>query len=118
MSDWCHVSPGQSIGGHTRGIQSISWNRYDEQLLLSAGKDNNVCLWNPSTPMNEEPLQAVIPYITNQWINEVEWCDWEPSLFAVNSFDGRTTVYDLTRNNSYIQTNATVYTPQRNVAKF
>ncbi|CAG2183924.1 unnamed protein product, partial [Oppiella nova] len=59
-------------------------------------------------PVNEESLQAVIPYITNQWINEIKWCDWEPSLFAVNSFDGNTTVYNITQTNSLNQTNTKI----------
>ncbi len=67
-----------------------------------------VCLWNPSSTGNEEPLQAVIPYVTNQWINEIEWCHWEPSLFAISSFDGNTSVYNLTQTNSLHQTNTKV----------
>ncbi|XP_054160185.1 protein transport protein Sec31B-like [Oppia nitens] len=95
-------------GGHTRGIQSISWNKFDERLLLSAGKDNVVCLWDPTSNVNEESLQAFIPYITNQWISDIDWCHWEPSLFAINSFDGNTTIYNITQTNCLNQTNTKI----------
>lgn len=80
----------------------------DESLLLSGGKDNNICIWNPMLGLSHDSFIAVAPGITNQWINEVEWCPWEPSLFAVGSFDGNTTIYNLTKKNSIVQTNSNV----------
>lgn len=92
-------------GGHTRGIASMSWNSYDEELLLSAAKDNSVCAWNPAANQNEEPLLAILPSISNQFINQIVWCPWEPSLFAIGAFDGHTSVYNLTQTNQARQEN-------------
>ncbi|RWS18854.1 protein transport protein Sec31A-like protein, partial [Leptotrombidium deliense] len=75
-------------GGHNRGIVTVAWNPFDEQIILSAAKDNTTCLWNPTVGPNDNPLISVIPSVTNQWINDIKWCSWEPSLFAVGSLDG------------------------------
>lgn len=40
------ASPTIKLHGHTAGIQSLEWPSCDEHLLVSAGKDGKIIVWN------------------------------------------------------------------------
>ena len=42
-------SPVSILSGHTRGIWSVSWCPFDNDLLLSCGRDNRTLCWNVKT---------------------------------------------------------------------
>ncbi|KAJ1769853.1 protein transport protein S31 [Coemansia sp. RSA 1843] len=88
-------APSQSFAGHNRGILSLSWCRKDSGLLLSSGKDNRTICWNPQSG---EIVGELPP--ANNWVYDVQWNQVNPNLLSGASFDGRISLYTLSRENS------------------
>lgn len=42
--------------GHSKGINSMDWSELDEDLILTASRDNKLCCWNYK--QDEEPLST------------------------------------------------------------
>ncbi|XP_050440594.1 protein transport protein Sec31A isoform X2 [Adelges cooleyi] len=87
-------SPVKNLIGHQKGVLSIAWCSNDANLLISCGKDNRVCLWNPSSETEENLLICHLEH-DYQWNFEVNWCPKDPLLLETSSFDGYTTIYSL-----------------------
>ncbi|KAJ2830277.1 protein transport protein S31 [Coemansia furcata] len=86
-------APSQTLGGgHQRGILSLSWCRKDAGLLLSSGKDNRTVCWNP----NDGSIVGELPPSSN-WVYDVQWNQANPNLLSAASFDGRVSLYELSR---------------------
>ncbi|KAJ2889168.1 protein transport protein S31, partial [Coemansia aciculifera] len=85
-------APSQTFGGHQRGILSLSWCRKDAGLLLSSGKDNRTVCWNPATGA----VVGELPPSSN-WVYDVQWNQANPNLLSGASFDGRISLYELSR---------------------
>ncbi|KAJ1817616.1 protein transport protein S31 [Coemansia sp. RSA 2675] len=79
-------------GGHQRGILSLSWCRKDSGLLLSSGKDNRTVCWNPESGA----IVGELPPSSN-WVYDVQWNQANPNLLSGASFDGRISLYSLSR---------------------
>ncbi|KAJ3413614.1 protein transport protein S31 [Chytridiales sp. JEL 0842] len=83
-------APEKTLVGHTRGILSIAWCSKDSDLLVSCGKDNRTVLWNPSSGEVVGDLE-----ISNNWSFDAQWCNRNPDLVCVASFDGKVSVHSL-----------------------
>ncbi|KAJ2730810.1 protein transport protein S31, partial [Coemansia sp. BCRC 34962] len=79
-------------GGHQRGILSLSWCRKDAGLLLSSGKDNRTVCWSPDSG----DIVGELPPSSN-WVYDVQWNQANPNLLSGASFDGRISLYSLSR---------------------
>ncbi|KAJ2547933.1 protein transport protein S31, partial [Coemansia sp. RSA 1933] len=88
-------APSQTFAGHNRGILSLSWCRKDAGLLLSSGKDNRTICWNPQTG----DIVGELPP-SNNWVYDVQWNQTNPNLLSGASFDGRISLYTLSREAS------------------
>ncbi|KAJ1728453.1 protein transport protein S31, partial [Coemansia sp. Benny D160-2] len=88
-------APSQSFAGHHRGILSLSWCRKDPGLLLSSGKDNRTICWNPQSG---EIIGELPP--ANNWVYDVQWNQVNPNLLSGASFDGRISLYSLSREST------------------
>ncbi|CAG9564424.1 unnamed protein product [Danaus chrysippus] len=80
------ASPLVTLEGHEKGVLSLSWSRHDHELLLSAGKDGSVRLWNPA---NTRPGGELVLEVCRQagWVLDVSWSPRTPGLLAAASFD-------------------------------
>lgn len=87
-------APEKVLRGHDNGVLSLSWCPYDNDLLLSCGKDNRTILWNPQTGQ----AYGEYPVVTN-WTFQTRWCPQNPSVFATASFDGRLSIQTLQSTN-------------------
>ncbi|KAJ1801516.1 protein transport protein S31, partial [Coemansia sp. RSA 2399] len=88
-------APSQTFAGHNRGILALSWCRKDAGLLLSSGKDNRTICWNPQSG---EIVGELPP--SNNWVYDVQWNQVNPNLLSSASFDGRISLYTLSRESS------------------
>jgi protein transport protein SEC31 len=88
------ASPVKMFEKHEKGILSIAWCPHDSELLLSAGKDNNVYCWNPNSEQYGGEVVYEVPS-TSQWCFNVQWCPRHPGLISTASFDGRISIYSL-----------------------
>ncbi|KAJ2008325.1 protein transport protein S31 [Coemansia thaxteri] len=88
-------APSQTFAGHHRGILSLSWCRKDAGLLLSSGKDNRTVCWNPLTG----DIVGELPPSSN-WVYDVQWNQANPNLLSGASFDGRISLFSLTREST------------------
>ncbi|KAJ2864657.1 protein transport protein S31 [Coemansia erecta] len=88
-------APSQTFAGHNRGILALSWCRKDAGLLLSSGKDNRTICWNPQSG---EIVGELPP--SNNWVYDVQWNQVNPNLLSGASFDGRISLYTLSRESS------------------
>lgn len=77
-------APLRALNGHTKGVLSLSWSQWDDNLLLSSGKDCRTICWGVSTG---EVLGEVAPPAAN-WVFDVQWSPANPAHFATASFDG------------------------------
>ncbi|XP_061379075.1 protein transport protein Sec31A isoform X2 [Danaus plexippus] len=80
------ASPLVTMEGHEKGVLSLSWSKHDEDLLLSAGKDGSVRVWNPA---NTKPGGEMVLEVCRQsgWVLDVSWSPRTPGLLAAASFD-------------------------------
>ncbi|KAJ1739647.1 protein transport protein S31 [Coemansia sp. RSA 990] len=88
-------APARTLSGHQRGVLSLSWCRKDAGLLLSSGKDNRTICWDPST----SEIVGELPPAAN-WVYDVQWNQSNPNLLSGASFDGRVSLYTLSRQDA------------------
>ncbi|KAJ2728819.1 protein transport protein S31 [Coemansia sp. D1744] len=85
-------APARTLAGHQRGILSLSWCRKDAGLLLSSGKDNRTICWDAAAG----EIVGELPPAAN-WVYDVQWNNANPNLLSGASFDGRVSLYTLSR---------------------
>ncbi|KAJ2823732.1 protein transport protein S31, partial [Coemansia erecta] len=85
-------APARTLAGHTRGVLSLSWCRRDAGLLLSSGKDNRTICWDAGAG----EIVGELPPAAN-WVYDVQWNHQNPNLLSGASFDGRVSLYELSR---------------------
>ncbi|CAH0725437.1 unnamed protein product, partial [Brenthis ino] len=80
------ASPLVTLEGHEKGVLSLSWSRHDEDLLLSAGKDGRLLVWNPN---NTKPGGELAVEVGRQaaWVFAAAWSARAPGLLAAAAFD-------------------------------
>lgn len=83
-------APTAILEGHSKGVLCVDWCAQDPDLLLSSGKDNVVCLWNPTT----NTRLGLYP-TTSQWAFQTQFAPRAPDVFATASFDGTIVVQTL-----------------------
>ena len=85
----------------------MSWCKKDSELLLSSGKDNKTLLWNV-------PAQAVLGelHTSANWAFDVKWCQKNPDLAVVASFDGKVTVHSIQGADAPIETEEAPVSPR------
>ncbi|XP_069945379.1 protein transport protein Sec31A-like isoform X4 [Cherax quadricarinatus] len=84
----------KTLEGHQRGIVKTAWCVHDGNLLITAAKDNKICVWNPNA--TERGLEIVGEFPSyNQWCFDMDWGQRDPSLVAVSSVDGCVSIYSL-----------------------
>ncbi|KAJ2849576.1 protein transport protein S31 [Coemansia brasiliensis] len=88
-------APARTLSGHQRGVLSLSWCRKDAGLLLSSGKDNRTICWDPNT----SEIVGELPPAAN-WVYDVQWNQANPNLLSGASFDGRVSLYTLSRQDA------------------
>ncbi|KAH8826241.1 SEC31B protein [Flagelloscypha sp. PMI_526] len=87
-------APEKILTGHTKGLLSLSWNTFDSSLLLTAGKDNRVLLFNPHTSTVLAELQP-----SNNWAFSAQFHPLNPSILGAAYFDGRIEVHSIQSTN-------------------
>lgn len=76
--------------GHSKGILSLDWCKQDPEMLLSSGRDDTVCLWNPETG------HLLTQYPTHRnWCFKSKFAPETPDMFAYASYDGKVEVQTL-----------------------
>jgi protein transport protein SEC31 len=83
-------APVKELAGHQKGILTASWCPQDENLLVSAGKDNRTLCWDPSTG---EVLCELPP--SENWTFDVQWSPRLPAILSAASFSGDIQVHSL-----------------------
>lgn len=83
-------APVKELSGHQKGILTASWCPQDENLLVSAGKDNRTLCWDPSTG---EVLCELPP--SENWTFDVQWSPRLPAILSAASFSGDIQVHSL-----------------------
>jgi len=86
-------APVSMFRGHSKAITSIAWNQRDYGLLASCSKDTRTCIWNTKTSTLIGDL-----HVSDDWAGEVGWCDQNPELALVSSYDGKVSVHSLLGN--------------------
>eukprot|EP00817_Percolomonadidae_sp_ATCC50343_P003788 CAMPEP_0117418478 /NCGR_PEP_ID=MMETSP0758-20121206/244_1 /TAXON_ID=63605 /ORGANISM="Percolomonas cosmopolitus, Strain AE-1 (ATCC 50343)" /LENGTH=428 /DNA_ID=CAMNT_0005198991 /DNA_START=12 /DNA_END=1294 /DNA_ORIENTATION=+ len=81
--------PMKVLKGHDKGIMTLMWCPYDDNLLVSGGKDGRTLLWNPNTG---EQL-GELPRAGN-WVYDVQW-SMKTSILSVASYDKNIAIYSL-----------------------
>ena len=84
-------TPLRSFERHQMGIMSLAWCRQDPDLLLSCGKDDQMFLWNPNSPQNDEGHLVH----TQEWCFDAQWCPSHAGLLATSSFNSKVSVYSI-----------------------
>ncbi|XP_068251113.1 protein transport protein Sec31A-like isoform X2 [Palaemon carinicauda] len=85
--------PIKTLQGHQRGILKAMWCAQDDNLLITASKDNKIYVWNPNLTNGTEIVGEFPSY--NQWSFDMDWCGRDPSLVAMASVDGYVSVYSI-----------------------
>ncbi|KAI9476117.1 MAG: hypothetical protein EXX96DRAFT_575849 [Benjaminiella poitrasii] len=86
---------------HTGEIRGLDFNRFQNNLLASAGSNNEVYIWdltNPNTPYSPGPKSQKLEDITS-----VGWNGQVQHILATSSATGHTVVWDL-RNRKEVMT--------------
>ncbi|KAI4497911.1 hypothetical protein M0802_007027 [Mischocyttarus mexicanus] len=82
-------------GTHTADINVISWNRQENQFLVSGGDDGLLCIWD----MREFTQNGSTPVATFKQhtapITTVEWHPQEATVFASGGADNQIAQWDL-----------------------
>lgn len=74
----------------TVGINCISFNNANENLVATGGTDSNINLWDLRS-LNHT-LHTMKGHAGN--VNSVEWCHHEPGILASASSDRRVCIWD------------------------
>ncbi|XP_076172315.1 WD repeat-containing protein 1 l(2)09851 isoform X2 [Ptiloglossa arizonensis] len=84
-----------ATGTHTADINVISWNRKENQFLVSGGDDGLICIWDLRQfgPNSSSPL-AVFKQHTAP-VTTVEWHPQEATVFASGGTDNQIAQWDL-----------------------
>ncbi|CAI2350353.1 unnamed protein product [Caenorhabditis sp. 36 PRJEB53466] len=77
---------------HQQGVTSIDWNKSDDRLLISAGCDGQVIIWNHETA---EVLGGA-GSLQGDWIRSVRWNEEESDQFAIQYFQHPIQISSLT----------------------
>ncbi|XP_066981794.1 protein transport protein Sec31A-like isoform X37 [Macrobrachium rosenbergii] len=85
--------PLKTLQGHQRGILKAMWCAQDDNLMITASKDNKIYVWNPNLTNGTEIVGEFPSY--NQWSFDMDWCGRDPSLVAMASVDGYVSVYSV-----------------------
>jgi protein transport protein SEC31 len=86
---------------HTGQIRGLDFNKFQGNLLASAGSNNEVYIWdltNPNTPYTPGPKSSKLDDITS-----VSWNGQVQHILATSSSTGHTVVWDL-RNRKEVMT--------------
>jgi protein transport protein SEC31 len=86
---------------HTGQVRGLDFNKFQTNLLASAGSNNEVYIWdltNPSTPYTPGPKSQKLDDITS-----VGWNGQVQHILATTSSTGHTVVWDL-RNRKEVMT--------------
>ncbi|KAI7903232.1 uncharacterized protein BX663DRAFT_551537 [Cokeromyces recurvatus] len=86
---------------HTGEIRGLDFNKFQNNLLASAGSNNEVYIWdltNPNTPYTPGPKSQKLEDITS-----VGWNGQVQHILATSSATGHTVVWDL-RNRKEVMT--------------
>lgn len=86
---------------HTGQIRGLDFNKFQGNLLASAGSNNEVYIWdltNPNTPYTPGPKSQKLDDITS-----VGWNGQVQHILATSSSTGHTVVWDL-RNRKEVMT--------------
>eukprot|EP01096_Ripella_sp_DP13-Kostka_P006565 TRINITY_DN2361_c1_g1_i4.p1 TRINITY_DN2361_c1_g1~~TRINITY_DN2361_c1_g1_i4.p1 ORF type:complete len:1084 (+),score=600.33 TRINITY_DN2361_c1_g1_i4:82-3333(+) len=114
--------PLKTFSGHTAGITSASWSEFDQDLILTCGKDRQTIFWNV-----EETLPLACIDSTN-WNSDVTWSPLVPGLAATASFNSLINVHSITdveeskkeedEADPFAQPNKESFLPRSKVAPF
>jgi protein transport protein SEC31 len=86
---------------HTGQIRGLDFNKFQTNLLASAGSNNEVYIWdltNPNTPYKPGPKSQKVDDLTS-----VGWNGQVQHILATTSVTGNTVVWDL-RNRKEVMT--------------
>mmetsp|Transcript_10789 Transcript_10789/g.40337 ORF Transcript_10789/g.40337 Transcript_10789/m.40337 type:complete len:681 (-) Transcript_10789:75-2117(-) len=78
--------------GHHMSVYSVEWNKFNDDLFLSASADWTVKLWQDK---KSDPLMT---FDLGSSVGEAAWAPYSASVFAAVTDDGRVHVYDLSKN--------------------
>ncbi|XP_015183580.1 PREDICTED: glutamate-rich WD repeat-containing protein 1 [Polistes dominula] len=82
-------------GTHTADINVISWNRRENQFLVSGGDDGLLCVWDMRefSPNGSTPVATFKQHIGP--VTTVEWHPQEATVFASGGADDQIAQWDL-----------------------
>ncbi|KAL2716770.1 glutamate-rich WD repeat-containing protein 1 [Vespula squamosa] len=82
-------------GTHTADINVISWNRKENQFLVSGGDDGLLCIWDlrEFSPNGSTPLATFKQHTAP--VTTVEWHPQEATVFASGGADDQIAQWDL-----------------------
>jgi WD40 repeat protein len=79
------------VGG-AQGVVAVSWCLQDPSLLLSAGKDGRIILWDVSPQQNAPAGQPLGEFSSGgafgEYAHDVAWSPTNPGVFAAASLGG------------------------------
>ena len=85
--------PVYTVEAHSQDINSVDFNKFNENLLLTASNDKTAVLWDVRN-------LSVKLYVFEQHKNDVMAARWNPnimSLFATYSADRRVFIWDSSK---------------------
>ena len=82
-----------SVAAHEADVMSLSFNPYQEHLLLSASTDKTVKLWDMRS--FKEPMHTFHGHTDD--VTGVAWAPFNPSVFASCGADRKVIVWDCAR---------------------
>eukprot|EP01127_Copromyxa_protea_P019061 TRINITY_DN6104_c0_g1_i1.p1 TRINITY_DN6104_c0_g1~~TRINITY_DN6104_c0_g1_i1.p1 ORF type:complete len:413 (-),score=74.46 TRINITY_DN6104_c0_g1_i1:76-1314(-) len=85
------TKPVHAVCGHTEGINCLSFNPFNEWLILTGGGDNIVGLWDLRNL--KEPLYKFKYH--QDGVYNVQWAPFYETIFASGGPDGTVAVWDV-----------------------